>query len=408
MAARMELVIERLGHRGDGVAPGPVYVPRALPGEVVTGDVRDGRLPDARIVTPSPERVAPPCPHYRRCGGCALQHASDAFVAEWKAGVVARALAAQRLEAPVAGVVTSPPQSRRRAVLAGRRTRGGALVGFHARASDTIVPIPDCRLLHPDLMAALPALEALTRLGATRKSEVTLFVGQSVAGCDVAVGGARPADPALRAELAALAEAHGLARLTWNDETVALLAPPVRRFDGIDVVPPPGAFPQATAHAEAALLRAARDATEGAQRVVDLFAGSGTFALPLARTAEVHAVEGEAAALAALEGAWRKAEGLKRVTVERRDLFRHPLDAAELAGFDAAVIDPPRAGAEAQARVLAASGPDRLAFVSCNPATFARDARLLVDGGYRLGPILVIDQFRWSPHVELFAPFTRV
>lgn len=403
----MSLTIERLGHRGDGIAPGPVFVPLSLPGEVVEGDVAGDRIAAPRIVTPSPDRVRAPCRHFRQCGGCALQHASDGFVAEWKADVVRTALAAQGLEAPVRGIATSPPASRRRAVLSARRTKSGALIGFHARASDTLVDTPDCLLLSPRIMALRPALERLLALGGSRKAELSIILTATETGADVRVTGGKSADAALRADLAAIGADAGLARLTWEDEQIATHVAPVVRFDGIAVVPPPGAFLQATAEGEAALRRAVAEAVGDAARVVDLFAGCGTFSLPLARGAEVLAVEAEDAMLHALDAGWRRATGLRRVTTRRRDLFRQPLLSAELQGFGAAIIDPPRAGAAAQVQALAGASIPRIAFVSCNPVTFARDARILIDAGFRLDWIDVVDQFRWSPHVELAAQFTR-
>ncbi|MDH2326874.1 RsmD family RNA methyltransferase [Cereibacter sp. SYSU M97828] len=397
----MKLTIDRLGHRGDAVAmgpDGPVYIPRMLPGEVVEADTH-------AIVTPSPDRVKAPCPHYRTCGGCSLQHASDRFVAEWKRAVVLGALAGQGLDAPVGETVTSPARSRRRATLHGRRTKGGALLGFHARASDTLVAVPNCILLTPDLMASFPALEALVKTGGSRSGELALTVTQSLAGPDVSVTGGKPLDTALTLELARVAEAQGIARLTWEGETIALRANPMQRFGAALVAPPPGAFLQATAAGEAALLGFVRGWTAGAKRIVDLFAGSGTFSLPLAENAEVHAVEGDAAMTAALDRGWRNA-GLKRVTTETRDLFRRPLEPDEFKGFDAVVIDPPRAGAEAQVATLARSRVPRIAMVSCNPVTFARDAKTLIAAGYALDRVEVVDQFRWSPHVELAARFT--
>ncbi|MFN3145063.1 MAG: class I SAM-dependent RNA methyltransferase [Paracoccaceae bacterium] len=403
----MSLTIERLGHRGDGIAPGPVFVSLTLPGEVVEGDVSGDRIAAPRIVTPSADRVKAPCRHFRQCGGCALQHASDGFVAAWKADVVRTALAAQGLEAPVRGIATSPPASRRRAVLSARRTKSGALIGFHARASDALVDTPDCLLLSPRIMALRPALERLLALGGSRKAELSVTVTETETGADVRVTGGKPADAAMRADLAAIGADAGLARLTWEDEQIATHVAPVVRFDGIAVVPPPGAFLQATAEGEAALRRSVAEAVGDAARVVDLFAGCGTFSLPLARGAEVLAVEAEDAMLHALDAGWRRATGLRRVTTLRRDLFRQPLLAAELQGFGAAVIDPPRAGAAAQVQALAGASIPRIAFVSCNPVTFARDARTLVDAGFGLDWIDVVDQFRWSPHVELAAQFTR-
>jgi len=401
------LIVARLGHRGDGVTEDGLFAPRTLPGEVIEGVPEGGRIAAPRILTPSPDRVRAPCPHFRTCGGCALQHASDGFVAGWKQEMVRSALAAVGLSAPFRPMHTSPPGSRRRATLAGRRTKGGALVGFHGRASETLVAVPECHLLHPDLMAALPALEALTALGATRKGELALSITRSDDGADVQVQGGKPLTPELQQDLAACATEHALARLTWGDEVIAQRAAPRQTLGRAHVVPPPGAFLQATAEGEAALVAAVREAVGEVGRLADLFAGCGTFALPLAEGAEVLAFEGDAAMIAALAAGWRGGSGLRRIDAVARDLFRRPLLAAEMASLDAVVIDPPRAGAAAQIAELAASGVPVIAHVSCNPATFARDARTLVSGGYRLDWVQVVDQFRWSAHVELAARFSR-
>nr|WP_241427691.1 class I SAM-dependent RNA methyltransferase [Fertoeibacter niger] len=404
------MTIERLGHLGDAIAQGPdgpVFIPQMLPGEVVEGEVTGDRMTAPRIITPSPDRVRAPCVHARTCGGCLLQHASDPFVAGWKQDVVRSALAGQGLEAAFRPIVTSPPRSRRRATLAGKRTKGGAMLGFHARASDVLVPVPNCQLLHPDLMAAFPGLEALVVTGASRSAEVALHVTRSLAGPDVAVTGGKPLDAELRLNLARVAESHGIARLTWNGEVVALRLAPMQRFGKALVAPPPGGFLQATMQGEAALLATVAEAVGPARRITDLFAGAGTFALPLAAQAEVHAVEGDAALVAALDKGWRMAEGLHRVTHELRDLFRRPLEPDEFRHVQAVVIDPPRAGAEAQMATLARSGVPVIAAVSCNPVTFARDAKLLLAGGYRLDWVQVVDQFRWAAHVELVARFSR-
>ncbi|WP_108483809.1 class I SAM-dependent RNA methyltransferase [Oceaniglobus ichthyenteri] len=403
----MEYIIERLGHQGDGIAPGPIFIPRTLPGEVVTGVASGGRVDDPRIVTPSPDRIAPPCPHYKACGGCALQHARDEFVADWKVGVVRHALTAQGLNTEITGAETSPARSRRRAVLSGRRTKKGALVGFHGRASGVITEISQCHLLHPDLMAGMAAYQALVIAGASRKGEMALTVTGSQAGLDVMVRGGKPLDGQMRIDLAGLANQHDLARLVWEDEVIVTRCPPVQSFGTALVTPPPGAFLQATVPGEQALTRAVLRAVGKANRVADLFAGCGTFALPLAQRAEVHAVEGVAGMLAALDQGWRHAKGLKQITHATRDLFRRPLLPDELDKFDAIVIDPPRAGAEAQMVEIARANVPTIAAVSCNPVTFARDARILTDAGYRLDWVHVVDQFRWSPHVELAAQLTR-
>ena len=208
-------------------------------------------------------------------------------------------------------------------------------------------------------------------------------------------------------QLAQESQKLGLARLTWDGEVIATRLPPWQPFGAARVTPPPGAFLQATREGEAAMLRTVEEIVGSASKVVDLFAGCGTFSLPLAKNAEVHAVEGERAMMKALDQGWRMAQGLKKVTTETRDLFRNPLLARELR-FDAVVIDPPRAGAEAQCLELAQSGVPKVAFVSCNPVTFARDAATLIRGDYQLEWVQVVDQFRWSSHIELVGCFTRV
>jgi 23S rRNA (uracil1939-C5)-methyltransferase len=407
----VKVTIDRLGHLGHGVVAnpdtGPIFVPGVLPGEVVEGTLEGDRLVDVRIVTPSTDRVKPPCRHARTCGGCQLQHASDSFVARWKQEVVATALTGQGLTAEFLPLQTSPPKSRRRATLSARRTKGGVLMGFHGRASDTITEIPDCQLLHPGLLAAFPGLQALVQTGGSRTAELSLQVTLTRGGPDVVVTGGKPLDADLRLDLARLVEAHGFSRLTWDGETVALRDRPALTMGTASVVPPAGAFLQATPEGEAAILNAVEAALGPQKRVADLFSGVGTFTLPLAASMEVHAVEGDKAMMAALDLAARNTQNLHRISHEARDLFRRPLEPDELAAFTGAVIDPPRAGAEAQSACLAKSAVPVIAAVSCNPVTFARDAKALIAGGYQLDWVQVIDQFRWSTHVELVARFSR-
>ena len=405
----MTFTIARIGHLGDGIIQGPdgsIFAPQTLPGEEVEGTVKGDTLADVRILTPSIHRVKPPCSHARTCGGCMLQHASDAFVADWKTSSVRTALAAQGLEADLRPIITSPPRSRRRATLAARRTKGGVLMGFHSRASDVLVAVPQCQLLHPDLVSAFPALEAIVKLGGSRSQEMDLAITRTTSGPDVAVTGGKPADSTQRMDLARLVEAFGLSRLSWNGEVIAQRAQPMMRFGRANVPLPVGAFLQATAEGEAALLASVKAAVGPARRIINLFAGIGTFGLPLAENAEIHAVEADVAMLTALDKGFRMAEGIKRVTNDIRDLYRRPLEPDEFKGYDAVVIDPPRAGAEAQSHTLAKSKVPVIAAVSCNPATFARDAKILTQAGYKLDWVQVVDQFRWSPHVELAAKFT--
>lgn len=403
----IQITITRLGHHGDGIADGPIFAPRTLPHEVLEGVVAGDRMDAPRILTPSADRVRPPCPHYKTCGGCGLLHARDGFVTDWKQGVIVQALAAQGLDAPFLPPHISPLQARRRATFAGRRLKSGALVGFHARASDALTDVAGCLIVHPDLIAALPLLRDLTAQFGSRKGELALSLTRSDTGLDLYVTGGKPLDGVMRAELGQWAGQVGLARLTWGDEIVALTRPPLHRLGRAQVCPPPGAFLQATEAAQSALQAAVAHAVGDARNVADLFAGCGTFALPLAETAQVLAVESAGPMLAALDAGWRGAQGLKLVKTQTRDLFRRPLMTDELAAFDAVVIDPPRAGADTQMQALAASGVPRIAAVSCNPVTFARDAKTLQAGGYRLNWVQMVDQFRFSPHVELAAQFSK-
>ncbi len=398
------LTIESLNHLGLGRASdGQSVLPRTLPGEEV--DVaQDGSV---RIVMPSPNRVTAPCRHFKSCGGCAMQHASDAFVADWKVEIVTTALKARGLSAEMRPIATSPANSRRRAKFSGRRTKKGAMVGFHAKGSDTLIQVPDCQLITPALAQILPGLEVLTVAACSRKGEIDLTVTDAPLGPDILVETEKPLTPQLQIEMANFAQTHGLSRLAWNDETVVTINAPVQDFGGTGVTPPPGAFLQATKEGELALLTAITEITEGTSRIVDLFAGCGTFTLPLAKRAEVHAVEGSGDMLDALDRGWRAGHQLRKVTTETRDLFRRPLEPDELAQFDAAVIDPPRAGAEAQIATLAQSDIGTIAMVSCNPVTFARDSTTLIDAGFAMNWVRVVDQFRWSPHVEVVGSFSR-
>ncbi len=409
------LHISSLGAQGDGVAEHEgrkVFVPLTLPGETVTADLDGDRAKLIQITLPSPDRVGARCPHYGECGGCSLQHMSDATYLDFKHAQVIAALSFQQIEAPVDPVIAVPPRTRRRAVFAAHRPKGGSgkaiVVGFHGRRSHAIVPIRDCAVITPGLQALLPKLERLAAIAAPPKDALTITATETTTGFDIALTGLPKAFPAdSRVKLVQLAGELGLARLSINGEVTMERAAPTLRAGAALLTPPPGGFLQACEPSEAAMVALVKDAVGDARRVVDLFSGSGTFSLPLASTATVHAVESDEAALAALSHAARKAQGLKPVTVEKRDLFRRPLTKDDLKRFDAVVIDPPRAGAEDQSRQLAQSSVKRIAMVSCNATTFARDLRLLLDGGYRVKRITPIDQFLWSPHIEIVAALER-
>lgn len=415
MKPEIEIVISSLGHLGDGIAEtpeGPLFVPYALPGERLrVRPLDEGRASIVEILSPASGRVTPACRHFGRCGGCALQHMEAGAYARWKHAQVVAALAARGIDAPVDAPVPASPHGRRRTSLAATRTKKGVTLGYYERASHTIVQVGECPLVVPAIEHALERLAALAAPGLSRKGRASIHVTASETGLDVAVtGGKETLDGALRAELANRAAALDLARLSWEGEIVAERRAPVVTLSGLRVAPPPGAFLQATAEGEAALVRLVREGVGAASRVADLFAGCGTFTAALAGQACVHAVESERAQLASLDRAIRAqgpALGLKPVTLEMRDLFRRPLLASELAKFDAVVFDPPRAGAKAQAGELAKSRVPLVLAVSCNPATFARDARTLIDGGYTLVRVSPVDQFLWSPHIELAGLFRK-
>ncbi len=405
------LKITSLGAQGDGVAEHEgrkVFVSMALPGETVTADLDGDRAGNIQIVSPDPNRAPPRCSHYGECGGCSLQHLPEAQYLEFKRDQVVQALSFQRIDAEVDPVLPIAPHTRRRAVFAAARLGKSVIVGFHGRRSHRIVPIRDCAVITPGLMALLPKLEKLAVIAAPPKDALTLTVTDTATGFDVALSGvAKGFNADNRIRLVQAAGELGLARVSINGEVAMERSAPIIRAGAAHLSPPPGGFLQACEPSEAAMLRLVKEAIGDARKVVDLFSGAGTFSLPLASTATIHAAENDEAALAALDRAARKAQGLKPVTVEKRDLFRRPLTRDELKRFDAAVIDPPRAGAEAQTRELAASGLKRIAMVSCNAQTLARDLRLLLDGGYRVRRIAPIDQFLWSPHIEIVAALTR-
>jgi 23S rRNA (uracil1939-C5)-methyltransferase len=413
----VELEIERLGTEGAGLARlggRTVLVPDTLPGERVRAEIRTGT--EAAILrerlTDSADRVVPPCRHFGRCGGCVLQHLAPAPYAAFKRRLILDALGRQGLGAvPVAEAIVSPPGSRRRATLEARRVGGGVVLGFHERSSHQIVDLIDCPILRPALAALLPPLRALLTALLKPGQAASVVLMEVESGPDL--GLELPSEPDLAAleNLADFAALHDPARLWWR---IAAQAPTlaaqrraaVVRFGAIPVELPPGAFLQATAEGEAALRAAVACGLGEARRVADLFAGIGTFALGSAAGRTVHAVEGDPAALAALAAAARRAQ-LVQVTSERRDLAARPLRADELARFDAVIFDPPRAGAKAQAEQLAQARVPVVIGVSCNPASFARDAAILTGGGYGLDEVLPVDQFLWSSHIELVGVFRR-
>lgn len=415
-----EVTVARLGAQGDGLARvdgRPLYIPLALPDETVrvqvgrsVGDGYQAALQE--VLTPSPQRVAPPCPHFAHCGGCATQHLAPSFSADWKTDVVRGALAQHDLSGTeIRPIRTVPPASRRRLTLAALdRRHGTPWLGFNARASHQIVDIGTCPVARPELVRLLPLLRlTLTPwIRAARALDISLTLTDS--GVDLLVTGAEP-DRQARETAALMLKEPSISRLSWRateratPETVLMVRQPVVSFDGVPVALPPGAFLQPTAAGEKILAEVVGQALTGTEgRLADLFAGCGSFSFPMARFGEVRAVEGDSAALTALSAATLHQ---RRVTAEHRDLFRDPLTARELEKYAAVVFDPPRAGAATQCAALAGANVPVIVAVSCNPGTFARDAATLVAGGYRLEWVQPVDQFLWSSHVELVARFSR-
>lgn len=410
----IRVTIDHVGAKGDGVAlvdGAQIFVPLSAPGDELD-IVREGaHARIARIVSSGPGRVAPACAHFGRCGGCALQQLDDKIYADWKRSLVVEALGHRGFnDAAVAQTLVSPPNSRRRArfhVL--HRGREGVALGFFGRGTNDVVDMVECHVLTPEIMSFLPPLRHFLGTFLKPGNKAAVQVTESDSGLDVWFETTRQLSLDIRMDVADFAQRSDLARVSWGEkqELVTERRTPVVRFGDVPVALPPGAFLQATAAGEKALVAAVLDAAKGAKRVADLFAGCGTFTLPLARHARVLAAEGEGILTGALKRAADMAQGLQEVTVERRDLFRRPLSVSDLGVFDAVVFDPPRVGAALQAQELAASNVATIVAVSCNPATFARDARTLVTGGYVMDVVQPVDQFLWSPHVEMVAVFRK-
>lgn len=410
-----ELVISAMGARGDSTAEspdGPIYAPYALPGERVRAMVAGGRAEVIEVLEASPERQEPACRHFGRCGGCQLQHWQDEPYLAWKREQVVQALARRGFaNAPVEPAIAAWGDGRRRAAFHAARQNGQVRIGFIERGGAKLTPITQCPVLAAPLEALALKLAPLAELTLPQRGEITMHCLLTDNGIDVAIKGAGRADLLHRAaleQLSAIATTLNLGRLSIDGEPIVERAKPLLRMGKAIVSPPPGAFLQPTALGEETLARLTLEALSGAERVVDLFSGIGTFALRIAEHAEILAAEGDADMLAALKKAADGAGGaLKQVTTLRRDLLRTPLSSLEMKKFDGAVIDPPRSGARLQAEQIARAGVRKLAYVSCDPASFARDIKPLVEHGFTLTRITPVDQFRWSPHVELVGAFER-
>jgi 23S rRNA (uracil1939-C5)-methyltransferase len=409
------LEISEVGARGDAISAGeggPLYTPYALPGEQVRARVGGGRAEVLEVLRASPERQDAACRHFGRCGGCQLQHWQDGPYIAWKRQQVVEALAKRGFGgAQVEPTIPAWGEGRRRAALHAARQHNQVRIGFIERGGARLTPITHCPVLAPPLEATVLKLGALAELALPARGEITLQCLLTESGVDVSIKGAGRVDLLNRAQLEKLiaeANALNLARLSFDGDPIIERAKPTLRMGRARVSPPPGAFLQPTALGEETLARLVLDALSGAKRVVDLFSGIGTFALRAAEHAEVLAAEGDAEMLAALKKAADGAGGaLKEVSILRRDLLRTPLSSLEMKKFDAAIIDPPRSGARQQAEQIARAPIRKLAYVSCDPASFARDIKVLIEHGFTLTRITPVDQFRWSPHVEVVGALER-
>jgi 23S rRNA (uracil1939-C5)-methyltransferase len=402
-------LIERIGHRGDGIAEtanGPIFVPYALPGETVLVERQGPRARLVEVEQPSMDRVEPFCPYFGRCGGCLAQHMGAATYGGWKRGILEGALHKARITAGIDPLIDAHGAGRRRVTFHARMKDGQTRVGYMAAGSHDLVEIAFCPIAEPGLAEAPRAALALARLLERSRKPLDLQVTATETGLDIDIRGHGPLDATTRLRLVEAAAELDLARLSLHGEIIVERRLPSVTMGKARVVPPPGSFLQATAAGEEVLSSLVLNGCEGVRRVADLFAGCGPFTLRLAETREVHAADGDGAALAALDKAARNTPGLRPVKTEVRDLFRRPLLPSELEHFDALVMDPPRAGAEAQARQLAvAAGVPTIVSVSCDAGTFARDAGILIAGGYRLERVVPVDQFKYSAHLELVGLF---
>jgi 23S rRNA (uracil1939-C5)-methyltransferase len=416
-AGPFEAEITSMGAQGDGLGrtadDHTVFASFTLPGESVTLEAKEGRAELIEVLRASPDRIEPACPHFLACGGCALQHWAHAPYLAWKQEKVRQALSREGLSAEFSPPFAAPPGSRRRVALHARKgSREAARLGYKARRSWTLVEVAACPIADPRLVAAFPALKRLAApLFEHPKSAPTLHCTLTGTGIDIDITGVESRSGGLSADArmraAEAAAAADLARVTLAGEILYQARQPMVRLGPASAALPPGGFLQAVPQAEEAMAAFALEAMRGAHRIADLFCGLGTFTFRLATIAPVFAADSDAAAIRALTAASGTAPGLKSIRAEARDLFRRPVLAQELKGVDAILFDPPRAGAQAQAEQIAASGASMVVGVSCDATTFARDGRILAGAGFRLEQVMVVDQFLWSAHVELAGVFRR-
>ena len=402
------VTITGLGAEGDGAATtaggAQIFIPQALPGEKWRFEEGYAAEPEDLLL----DRRRPPDPNDEPCGGCVARHMPLAMYRDWKVEFLVRALRQHGVAAEIQPLVAVPEHSRRRATFNARREAGAVRIGYHGRRSHDLVAADDCPVLDARIVALLPALADLASVAMSGTDTTRVVVTMTDTGADVDVEGDETGLTArLRTRISDIAAMARLARVSIGGMPVIVRQAPVLHFAGKAVTPPPGVFLQAVPQAEEAMIDLVTAGIGKSKTVGDLFCGLGTLTLPIARKARVMAFDSDRAAIDALNEAQRKNQGLKPITAQVRDLFSDPLAPLEMKDLDAVVLDPPRAGAKAQCERLAKSKIKRVVMVSCNPATLARDLRILIDGGYRLDAITPIDQFLYSPHLEAVAVLAR-
>lgn len=406
-----ELLIDHIGAQGDGVAltpDGPVFVPYALPSELISADIERSRGKLIDILKKSDARILPKCDHFGTCGGCATQHMSENLYQNWKLALAQSALEKAAIDYTITSYVPCEPGARRRVTFSAERTAEGLSFGFYQDGTHHMTPIEMCVIASSNIQNAIVELKELAQTLAPASKRLQLTVLDSDNGLDIALSDdVRLQDNAKQAAIRKIMASKSFIRLSQGDEILIEKQAPALIFGDTQVQPPAGSFVQASQQAEQHMVKLVNRHLKSCKKVADLFSGCGTFTFPLALKSAVHAVEAQGTALHAIDKAFRNRQGLKPVTTERRDLFRRPMMRDELKHYKGVIFDPPRAGAELQSQQLARSTVPKIAAVSCNPISFARDLKILLDGSFKIKSIVAIDQFLWSPHVELVALLER-
>lgn len=406
-----ELLIDHIGAQGDGVAltpEGPVFVPHTLPSELIYAEIVQSRGTLIDILKLSDARISPSCDHFGTCGGCAAQHLSQDLYKSWKVGLVTSALQKNGIEHAVDQFISCAPGARRRVTFTAQRTEEGLHFGFYQEGTHQIAPIDMCAVASTNIQNAISEVKQLAQTLAPPSKPLQMTILDSENGLDIAIGEeARLQDNSKQAAIRKIMSSRSIIRLSQGDEVLIEKQAPTLTFGDTALMPPPGSFVQASQNAEVHMAKLVGRHLKSCKKVADLFSGCGTFTFPLAKKSAVHAVEAEGAALNAIDRAFRSRQGLKPVTTEQRDLFRRPLMRDELRHYNGVVFDPPRAGAELQSQQLARSLVSKVAAISCNPITFARDLKILLNGKFKTKSIVAIDQFLWSPHIEIVALLER-